>query len=503
MEGSENIIQKRKEKIINWFKDPLNLTLTGILLFAFSIRLYYFILVGNQPLWWDEACYGSLARNLISGIWNGTNLIVGETLIRPPLFPFLWSLLMRLNLSETISRFFLEFIPSVLSVFFVYLVGKEIFNKKTGLIAAFIFSVLWIHIFYTIRLLTNIPAMAFLFLSVYYFIISTKKKLNLKFLTISLFLLSISTLMRYPNGIIFFVYFIILLIGKQVLIKEKFFWISGIIGILPMFLFFLINLIKYGNIFPAFFGGGYINTGESIITPFAYNLLNFIPAFLQNIFFIFFILGLIIILFHLLISYNFVHKKSELRNSLLIILFLVSIYSFFIFYMRGAEDRWLFATTLPICIIAARGINFSSNFIKRYSKHLALLFILIILAFGAYGQIKFADSLIENRKESFLQIRQAFEWIEQNTLEDAVITGAGFEPYGIYYSNRFALTVSNGSEKDKIGEADYLILHAFTPQPEYLNEYLAENTDKWQPINAWFFDAEQKQPAVIIYKRIK
>ena len=62
---NEEIIEKRKEKIINWLKKPSNLILVLVLIFAFALRLYYFILVKNQPLWWDEACYGILAKNFI------------------------------------------------------------------------------------------------------------------------------------------------------------------------------------------------------------------------------------------------------------------------------------------------------------------------------------------------------------------------------------------------------------------------------------------------------
>ena len=150
-----NSEEKKIKDFFNWIKQPLNFSLMGVLVFAFIIRLYYFIQVGNQPLWWDELCYGSLAKNMISGAWDGTSLIIGETLIRPPFFPFIWSLLMSINFPEMASRLMLEFLPSVLSVFFVYLVGKEIFGKRVGIIASFIFSVFWIHLFYTIRFLTK------------------------------------------------------------------------------------------------------------------------------------------------------------------------------------------------------------------------------------------------------------------------------------------------------------------------------------------------------------
>ena len=123
-------IAQRKQKVIKWLKNPYNLLLVAILIFALILRLRYFILVGNQALWWDEASYGTLAKNLISQKWAGTPIVVGETNIRPLLFPIMWAGLIILKFPESAVRFLLEFIPSILSVFFVYLIGKEVFNKK-------------------------------------------------------------------------------------------------------------------------------------------------------------------------------------------------------------------------------------------------------------------------------------------------------------------------------------------------------------------------------------
>lgn len=503
----EALLEKRKEKLkkqfFSWIKKPHNLTLLAVLLFAFVIRLYYFIKVGAQPLWWDEACYGSLAKNLISHLWDGTFIIEYETLIRPFFFPFIWSLLLRIGIPEMGIRFILEFIPSILSVFFVYLVGKEVFGKRAGIISAFIFSVLWIHLFYTVRLLTNVPALVFLFVSIYLFIKSTKSEFNFKLFSVSLILLSISTLIRYPNGIIFFVYLFMLILNRQFFIKKLKFWYSGLIGIFPVLLFFLYNFITQGNIFPALLAGKYVGASEIIAKPLAFNLLSYIPIYLKNIFFIFFILGIIIILFELLVGYNLIPNNKRLKNYLLLILILIGVYSFFIFYMRVAEDRWLFATSLPICCIAGFGVDSTYKFIKKYNKYFAIALVFCILFFGAYSQIKFADNLIENKQVSYLQIRQGFEWIKENTPQESIIIGNAIQPYAIYYSERQHLDLpknySSGVQDD---DADYLVDHVFVPRPDYMDQYLNENKDKWNPINAFFFDSEQKQPALIIYQKI-
>ncbi|MFC1682201.1 ArnT family glycosyltransferase [Nanoarchaeota archaeon] len=507
---SNKSLEKRKEfikqKINSFLKDKYNLLFLGVFIFAILIRFYYFFITTTQPLWWDELVYGSLAKNFISNAWSGTPLISHELIIRPFFFSFIWSLLLRIGISEIGVRFLLELIPSILSVFFVYLIGKETFGKRAGIFSAFVFSVLWIHLFYTARLLTNVPALLFLFSSVYFFIKSTKSNFNFRLFSISLFLLSISTLIRYPNGIIFLAYLFILIIGKSFLIKKIKFWYSGIIGISPLLLFFLYNKITFGNIFPAILGADYISVGSGATTakaPLAFHILSFIPVYLKTIFLAFFILGLIILLFELLAGYNLITKNKKLKNYLLILSILVAIYSFFIFYMRGADDRWLFATSLPLSCLVGFGTDTAYKFIKKYSSYLAILVIFGLFLMAAHSQISHADNLIKEKKQSYLQMRQAFEWIKSNSPEGSVIVGGGIEPYSIYYADRTYLQIpSNESESYKISEANYLVVHSFVPQVGYINKYLQENQDKWQIVNAFFFDQEQKQPAVIIYRKI-
>ena len=76
-----------RESIEKFLRNKHNLMLLGALLIAFVIRLYYFIQTYNQPLWWDEAEYMSMAKNILYGIPFDFNPQ------RPILFPLLLWLL--------------------------------------------------------------------------------------------------------------------------------------------------------------------------------------------------------------------------------------------------------------------------------------------------------------------------------------------------------------------------------------------------------------------------
>lgn len=524
MENEADKSKERKDKIKNWLSDYQNLLLVGILVFAFIIRIYFFIITKSQPLWWDEAAYGSLAKNFIlGGAWNDTYLIQHETFIRPILFPLLWAALLKIGFKEVGVRFVLEFFPSMVAVFFVYLISKELYGKKIALISAFLFSIVWVHLFYTARLLADVSSLVFIFPSIYYFIKSQKEEFNARYFAVSLLLLSLSTLMRYPVGLIFFSYLIFMILTKKInLVKKKNFWISGLIGILPILIFFLINFINSGSVFPQLLSGEYYgkDTGQ-LKPPIAFNTLNQIPNFLggpgcsftdltcylKTPLLLFFIIGAALLLFELGFSYDLINKKQKIKSHLLVLLLFGVFYSFFIFSVRAAEDRYFLPISITFVLVAALGGSWVYSAIEKYSKQIALLVLLAILCFGAYQEINYANSIIKDKQESFLYERKGFEWIKSNLPQDSVLLGRGTGPYAVYYSEMQFIDTPIEENQTFLQDlknikVDYFVFNAYRPEREYFLNYLQENQDNWQPINAFFFDEQQQQPAFVIYKHI-
>jgi len=457
-------------------------------------------------LWWDEAAYGSLAKNFIlDGRWSDTYLIQHETFIRPLLFPILWAALLKIGFGEIGVRFLLQFLPSIIAVFFVYLISKELYGKKIALISTFIFSAIWVNLFYTARLLADNSALAFVFPSIYFFIKSQQPEFNAKYFGLSILLLSLATFMRYPIGVIFFAYLAFLfLTWRTDLLKNKKFWIAGLIGVLPILIFFVYNYANSGNIFPALLSGEYYgkDTGQPR-APIAFNLLKFILVFLKTPFFVFFIVGAAMTLFELFVGYDLIAKKQKLKAHLLTSLLFIVFFSFFIFSVRGAEDRYFMPISITFVSIAGIGADFVYESVKKYNKQIALVVLLGVLAFGAYQEVKYADSIIKDKQQSFLYERKGFEWIKLNTPEDSTLLGRGTGPYAVYYAERKYLedvAKENISDMNTI-DADYFIYNAYRPSPDYVLEYIQSNQTKWQPINGFFFDAQKTQPAFIVYKK--
>src|SRR3989338_3971383 len=152
----EKELEQRKEKIKSFLKDNYNLALFLIILVAFLVRIYFFIVTKNQPLWWDEAEYGAMAK-YFAHILPAFDVNAQ----RPMLYPGILALFFKLNLSEMVIKFISVLIPSTLIVYATYYLGKEMYDKKIALIASAFVTFSWTLLFWTERLQPDFTSLLF------------------------------------------------------------------------------------------------------------------------------------------------------------------------------------------------------------------------------------------------------------------------------------------------------------------------------------------------------
>ena len=138
-------IETRISKITSWIKNPYNLILIGILLFGLALRIFLFVKTLGQAGWYDEMDMMSMAKSWAFGIPYEYNMH------RPPLFQLFAAALFWIGLNDSIIKLLIVLVPSTILIFAVYLLGKEMYNKEVGLIAAFLTSVSWTLVFWTER----------------------------------------------------------------------------------------------------------------------------------------------------------------------------------------------------------------------------------------------------------------------------------------------------------------------------------------------------------------
>jgi len=182
--------------IKTWFKD--NILAIGMLAVAVVIRFYYFSITKTQTLWWDEAAGMAVAKS-----WAGLFSYPLES-IRMPAYPYMMSFFFKFGtVAEPVMRFIALYIPSLILIWLMYLVIKEMYeDKRVALISMSIMAVLWESLFYSNRFMTENPALIFEFAALYVlFKYYVKRQSNLSLIWVTL--LSIISLLFRPGNIVF------------------------------------------------------------------------------------------------------------------------------------------------------------------------------------------------------------------------------------------------------------------------------------------------------------
>ncbi len=510
-------IEDRKEKIKNWLKNPYNLALVGIFIFLFLIRLYYFYLTKNQPLWWDEAEYMSTAKSFAGII----PVVYHLALNRFPGFPLLASLFYMVGINnEVVLRFLLTFIPSIIAVVLMYIVLVSMYpDKRIALASTLIFSVLWEHVFYSNRFHTENLSLIFEFLAIIILFRVYLRNKNLYFfktkyalLWISLFSI-LSIIFRSANMVFIPVMAIFLIIVNLYNLprKSRFYSTIGLI-VLILAGFILTHFLaqKYAFVNQFYHYESPIYWGAlSVFYGYYQSLIPFLPSIL----FYAFLLGVITIIYGLVIfpeGLSRLSKKTEdsqykanIFNLILILGFLF----FFIFMLRpgGLEYRWFFAFLPGMFAFTTFGLIKLGDFCQFLFKikHLSVFLILILLFLGGYTQFNHADMIVRNKLDSYSQVKDSGFWMKENSnLQDIIISGSIFQH--AYYSERKVESFpQNESDFNKIIEESkprYIVISAFQPLPQWTYEWPNKNPDKVAPVKAYFADSEKKQPLLIVYE---
>ena len=494
-------VEKRKERISSWFGDRYNLALVSILIIAFAVRLYYMFITKDQTLWWDEAEYMATAKHWVLDVPYDINPQ------RPPLFQLIAAVLLFLGASEIFSKFVLSVVPSTFLVFCIYLVGKEMFNKKIGLFAALASSFIWAFLFWSSRFQPDYFSMSFQMLSILFFWKLFKNE-NKKYaiyagLFAALgFYFKISALL-VPLSVFVFVIF------KEgfSFVKNKYYWLAFASFVAALIPFMIWSYISFGN--PIAFAPSYSEgfTEESA-RPLGWMTLNFLYIFPKSLFFILFLAGAGLALFNMALMYDVIIKNKEKRINpeifSLIVLIVVS--AFYIFYIQGTiEDRWVFLLIPFSLYFSGTSSFFLLEKLRKYGKGVMVILLIVMFSIFIYTQLQHTTQLIDIKKDSYLPVKEAALWLKERTEKDEKLLSISYTQ-SVYYSER---NVSTYSRIKGIEEFDqylqdnrprFLQISIFEPHPPWINEWIQINQNTTRPVQAYFADAEKQKPVLIVYE---
>jgi 4-amino-4-deoxy-L-arabinose transferase-like glycosyltransferase len=257
----------------------------------FCTAHFLFHITKHQFIHWDEAVYIGMGKYIFSngsiGLWEA---------IRPPLLPILTGLLWKLNWA---FYYIIGLVFGIGTLLLIYYITKRIINKETAIVATTIYLITPIFIKNSFLILTEIPTMFFILLTVYLLI----EKKHPVFIGITT---GITFLTKFPAGLLLLAIFLIYAMKTKKWIKPIMYTTVGFIATtLP---FFIINYMMYrpytSNIIdaifrPLLFANNHANNIVHAIQNPIENLLYYpIEIMANNPIFIFAITGIVIVLWN-------------------------------------------------------------------------------------------------------------------------------------------------------------------------------------------------------------
>ena len=438
-----------------------NYILISILILAAILRFYH---IDFQSIWLDEIHTMNEANPKLSFLNVYDTIMIGEQM--PPLYFYSLYFLFKIFGYYTIVARLYSAIIAIVSIYAIYLLGKEMFNKKIGLIASIILCVNPFHLYYSQEARPYIFLFLFTTLSFYYLI----KFIKLPSRKGAVLYGVISALMIYSHFFGLFVLcaqYLLLLLFLILSKKEErtpFFinaLISGLVALILFIpaikIFIKVSQIKefwipaptldvYTLIFKEFFGNS-----ETVLT----------------------LIGLILFVYfikiskekHISISYNSIIENKIIFSfiilvpTIVVVLLIPLIRSYLSIPMIISR---YFITVLPLIIILI------SIGLYQFKNKIIQIGILSIFVIFSLTDILVVKKYYRNPNKT--QFREVTNFIiENNIKKEPVVTSLGW--YLPYFFNKNETQIIDKSLED------------------YVNKIKQDSTKRK---NFWYFDAHNR-----------
>ena len=406
------------------------------------------------------------------------------------------------------------FVSSIVAIILTYLIGKELYNKHVGLIAALMLSSFWSFTFFSYRLLVDVPVATLWLLGVWLFVkgYDHKKKWAL-WLCIPVIVLAF--LMKFTGALLGFILIAYLLVTDKLKpLKNKDLWISLGLGVLAALPFLIYEIKKFGHPFAFYVSaiGGRAESPRSLWQ----TLMDYINTTFPHVHYAFltlFIIGIALLLIELTIGFDLLWKNKEkkLKSNLLVLLtFLIPfLYIVSIGYGTYIEERYLFLMYPFMFIIAGKGLMSIFDHVKRYNKAIAIAIVVAFLAIGFYQNMIHTNKVIDEKSMSFIQVKQAGQWIKEHSSPEDKIYSYHTQAELQYAAVREVRGIPGNSPEELIeamkkDKPKYIVMNIFANINAanewkivfpYINQHIFKPEISYRP----FIDEEQKIPILTVF----
>lgn len=388
-----------------------------ILIFALSLRMYFFVgLVGCEPQ--DDGVYITNAKLINEGLFDFNSPYMKGDIVNPVYVRavrYAFNLLVAVSFTifgvSNYSAALVTILASLGGIIIIFYIGRLLFNEKVGLIAAFLLSFFPLDVTLSTRVLPDIPMVFFMGLSVLFFLKADSIKsvgfFDRKALYFLLSGLSLGFSYLFKElGLVLIGFFILYFLYKRKIDFKFVFLIAGIsLIVLAESLFFYVQtddpLFRYHVTSKSFLFKESIEMDERIYTT-SLGLLNIkYPYNYDFLFHLRSLLNLIITdtnffgLFYFFVFFSVFYMLKVRDKKLLILLFwIIPLYLYLEFgpvnvlydeghvnysmvFKEADSERYLSTITLPALLILA-------FFLGNIRNRLSLIILLLIFITSLY-----------------------------------------------------------------------------------------------------------------------
>jgi hypothetical protein len=444
-----------------------HILLALLLCFAFVIRLHYFQEATAQPLWWDEAEYLLKAKNLVFGTPE-----TGFNRSRPLGFPLMLAAFYQLGLGETSMRVALV-LASVATVYLTYRIGERLFGTLAACVGTGLFAMFVTPIFYTSRVLTEIPRLLLGLLAVHLYL---SNRSVLMWLAIPVLALATFT---HLTAAIF-----VVVLGVHFVVVHGYGQLRKNAKLLTIVVVVLLVLLAWN-------GDALVSTFMSWRTMFPRELfsskllvrLNTCLAWLYfNLglsFTVLLVAGTALLLDWLRKPRQLVRRDSpNLADKFLVFLWLSAMIAFFGAIVVGFHDRYLIVALPAVFLTIGLAAAELASRARRIHRLAPWLIVGAVLIAGGIQFLPETDKIFHSRVRSQEEVRDAAEWIKDRTSPEDTLMSLSM-PQLTYYTERATSRLPEKRDDYEVAlgrqKPRFVVLARYEKHPEWITAVTAES----------------------------
>ncbi len=385
-----------QQKIISFLHDKWNLVFLLILFIGFLLRLKY---ISQESLWNDSAVHLWYAVKITHQpffIFSQLNLL-GDYVIVNLFMAFFYFFTKNILLSGQI----VAILYFLIGVVFIYLLGTELKNKCTGVIAAALLTFNHLFWFYSVRPLGDSPLLATTIVLLYAMVkLEKTKKISWGIFSGMMFLVAIFT-KEQAVLFVFGLWVYYLMFKRKELLKEKAVFYSWLIPTVLLFVAQVVGtFIFHAGILDRIFQLFLDQRGM----PFGFEAAKMVQWIVGWYVIPLAIVGLILVL---------LYKQKEYYFPIILSLFY---YLFFEINVDNTQDRYMLPLLALFVVLAAFALDEIGAYLSLFtkSKNAKYVLIIFIVLFVSWNYYQIGDPLIYNKSFSYLGYQEAGQWVKES-----------------------------------------------------------------------------------------